>query len=141
MIRPFKQSDMEQVLSIWLEASIIAHDFMKKEFWESKVSDMRDLYLPASETFIYVEKRLIKGFVSLHNNTLAALFVSPEDQGRGIGKQLIAKTKEVHSSLILSVYKENTNSIEFYKKCGFRIEREQIDEHTGHPELVMVFKS
>ena len=28
-----------------------------------------------------------------------------------------------------------------FKKCGFKIELEQIDEHTGHPELLMVFPS
>ena len=31
--------------------------------------------------------------------------------------------------------------IEFYLKRGFVIEKEQIDEHTGHPELVMTFNA
>ncbi|MCP3941840.1 MAG: N-acetyltransferase [Desulfobacteraceae bacterium] len=139
MIRRFKQSDMEQILQIWLSASQKAHDFIKKDFWESKVDDMRDIYLPASETYVYDEGGTIKGFVSLYEETLAAMFVSMVDQGRGIGKQLMVKAKQVRENLSLSVYKENNKSIEFYKKCGFKIKLEQIDGHTGMSELLMVF--
>jgi len=60
MIRSFEPSDMDRVLEIWLEASIQAHDFLAREFWESKVSEMRDTYLPASETYpgCFMRKRL-----------------------------------------------------------------------------------
>ncbi len=128
---------MEQVLSIWLEASIKAHNFVEKKFWEYKVADMRDIYIPAAETYVYGEDGVMKGFLSLHNETLAAIFVSPNFQSKGIGKQLMAKAKKIRNNLNLTVYKENKKSIEFYKKCGFKIENEQIDEHTGHPELLM----
>ncbi len=46
MIRKFIESDMNQVINIWLEASIKAHDFVDGEFWESKVKDMREIYIP-----------------------------------------------------------------------------------------------
>lgn len=140
MIRPFKSSDMEEVLSIWLHASIQAHDFVDPDFWRSHISDMRDVYLPASETYVYDEEGIVRGFVSLFENTLAALFVAPCAQGKGIGRQLMAKSKEVRQFLTLAVYKENTKSISFYRKCGFETVREQVDKHTGHLELVMAFK-
>ena len=141
MIRNFQESDIDQVVNIWLEASIKAHGFVKSEFWKSKVKDMREIYIPSGETYVYDEEGMIKGFVSLFENTLAAIFVSPNYQGTGIGKQLMTKSKEVRESLSLTVYKENRKSVEFYKKCGFKIKREQIDAHTGHPELLMVFPS
>lgn len=141
MIRNFQQSDIDQVISIWLEASIKAHDFVDSEFWKSKVEDMRDIYIPSGETYVYEEGGLIRGFISLYNDTVAAIFVSPDSQGTGIGMQLMRKAKDVRNSLNLTVYKENTKSIEFYKKCGFRIEKEHIDTHTGHPELLMKFNS
>lgn len=140
MIRAFKQSDMEQVLEIWLEASIEAHDFIGKEFWESRLVDMRDVYLPSGETCVYEEDGSIKGFASLCGNNLAALFVLPDCQRRGIGTRLMAKAKNVRDRLQLTVYKENSKAIEFYKKCGFEIIKEQIDKHTGHKEFLMGFK-
>lgn len=141
MIRKFQESDLDQVISIWLDASIIAHDFVDGEFWNSKADDMRNIYIPSSETYVYEVDKTVKGFVSLYEDTIAALFVIPSDQGSGIGKQLIAKSKEIRKKLELNVYKENVKSIEFYKKCGFKVLKEQIDEHTGHPELVMVYDS
>ena len=140
MIRELQQSDMDQVINIWLEASIKAHDFVKIEFWKSKAKDMREIYIPSGETYVY-EEEAIRGFVCLCSDTLAALFVSPEFQGTGIGGRLMKKAKDIRKNLNLTVYKENTKSIEFYKKCGFKIEQEQIDEHTGHPELIMKFES
>ena len=141
MIRKFRQSDIDQVMSIWLEASIKSHDFIDSEFWESKIKDMRELYIPSGETYVYEEGDIIKGFLSLNNDTLAALFVSPDSQEKGIGMQLMRKAKDVRENLSLTVYKENIKSIEFYQKCGFKIEQEQIDRHTGHPELVMKLRS
>ncbi|MBT4087010.1 MAG: N-acetyltransferase [Deltaproteobacteria bacterium] len=141
MIRKFQQSDLDHVINIWLETSIITHNFVDSEFWNSKVDDMRNIYIPSSETYIYEDGEIVKGFVSLFKNTIAALFVTSSNQGLGIGKQLIAKSKEVRDRLDLNVYKENVKSIEFYKKCGFKVLKEQIDEHTGHPELVMIFSS
>ncbi len=141
MIRQFQQTDIDQVINIWLEASKKAHDFVNSDFWESKVKDMREIYLPSGKTYVYEEGNTIKGFVSLYNDTLAAIFVSPDSQGKGIGKQLVRKAKDVRDNLSLTVYKKNIKSIGFYQKCGFKIEQEQIDKHTGHPELVMKLTS
>lgn len=137
MIRKSRESDIEQVLDIWLSASIKAHSFVGAEFWKSKVSEMRDVYIPASETFVFDVDEQIAGFYCLYGNTLAAVFVLPSLQGSGIGSALIDDAKSRRSCLQLSVYKQNTPSINFYKKHGFISLSEQIDEQTGHPEFIM----
>lgn len=137
MIRRFHQSDIETILNIWLTASIKAHNFMPAEYWQSKVNDMREIYLPASESYVYEENGDVVGFISIYQDNLAALFVSPLKQGNGIGSKLIEYIKSKYQVLNLSVYKENRASIAFYKKHGFTHVCEQIDEHTGHPEIAM----
>ena len=139
MIRGFRSSDMDAVIAIWLDASIGAHDFVAKNFWRSRVIEMREVYIPASETYVYEEGGCIRGFVCLVDETLAALFVSPCAQGRGIGQKLVEKSKHVRQNLYLAVYKENQKSVDFYKRCGFKSVKEQIDKYTGHSEIVMVF--
>ncbi|MEF2510091.1 GNAT family N-acetyltransferase, partial [Vibrio mimicus] len=86
MIRKYKESDLDSVLEIWLDASVKAHDFVDPEFWKSQVDNMRNLYIPASETYVYEIGSKIEVFYSLHENNLAAIFVQPELQGQGIGK-------------------------------------------------------
>ena len=77
------------------------------------------------------------GFISIHHETIAAIFVLPSRQGEGIGSELIEFIKIKYKKLGLAVYKSNAASISFYKKHGFTIRKEQIDEHTGHPEFIM----
>lgn len=139
MIRKFSESDMEAVLSIWLVASVIAHDFIKEEFWKAQLPNMRDIYIPASETYVYEHHLEVIGFYSLHENKLAAIFVLPEFQGKGVGKQLLLDAKTRRKELTLTVYKENVPSCQFYLSQGFTIESGQVDEHTGHEEYLMRF--
>ncbi|TMU22849.1 N-acetyltransferase [Halomonas sp. ATBC28] len=137
MIRKYREADIEQILDIWLSASIKAHSFVGSEFWQSKVSDMRDIYIPASETFVFEADEQITGFYCLYGNTLAAVFVLPSLQGHGIGSALIEDAKSRRACLQLSVYRQNASSISFYQKHGFIALSEQIDEQTGYPEFIM----
>ncbi len=141
MIRAFKSTDMNDVLEIWLRASIEAHGFVDREFWESKVGDMRKTYIPASDTYVFLEDNVIKGFFSLHGDTLAAMFVTPGFQGRGIGRKLMEKAKSLRKKMDLTVYRENPGSIDFYRKCGFLTIKERVDEHTGRIEILMEYSS
>ncbi|HOO91195.1 MAG TPA: N-acetyltransferase [Syntrophales bacterium] len=141
MIRAFELSDMNDVVDIWLQASIKAHSFVGSQFWESKIDDMRNRYIPASETYVYIEDGITKGFFSLHGDTLAAMFVSPDFQGKGIGQQLMDKAKSLRGTLHLAVYQENPKGIDFYLKCGFVITKETVDNHTGHTEIIMEYRS
>lgn len=137
MIREYSAADTETVLDIWLTASIKAHDFMSPEFWELQVDNMRDIYLPASRTYVFQGDGEVRGFYSLYEGILAAIFVSPQHQGCGIGKQLMQHAKLECPKLSLNVYKENQATIEFYLSQGFKIVSEQAAEHTGHQEYTM----
>ena len=137
MIRQYNPHDLDSVLEIWLEASVKAHDFISAEFWESQVENMRNIYIPASEVYVFEVDSKVVGFYALYENNLAAIFVSPAFQGKGIGKQLLSHAKDQRAVLGLSVYKENQASYQFYLSQGFTVVSEQLDEHTGHPEFTM----
>ncbi len=110
MIRKYNSNDLDSVLEIWLEASVKAHDFVPADFWESQVESMRNIYIPASEVFVYEIESKIVGFYALYESALAAIFVFSEFQGKGIGKQLLSHAKAQRAILSLSVYRENQAS-------------------------------
>lgn len=56
-------------------------------------------------------------------NEIRSIYILPEYQGRGIGKQLMEKAFEWvdhNKDLVLGVTNYNTQAVEFYKKLGFR---------------------
>lgn len=140
MIRLFTAKDSKEVVELWYEASVIAHDFIEASYWQEKKADMEQIYIPNSETYVYEKEKHIVGFVSLIENYIAAIFVAPSEQGKGIGKELMQFVKQKRSTLELGVYVKNINSIAFYEKEGFVIVEEQIDESTGEREVVMEYK-
>lgn len=137
MIRPYHPTDSDAVLDLWLKASILAHDFVPETFWREQLPAMRDLYLPQAETLVLEEKGHVLGFASLHEQRLAALFVSPDAQGRGLGRRLLDEAKRRRDSLELGVYRANARAVAFYRAGGFVTVDEKRDPHTGQPELTM----
>ena len=138
MIRQLQNKDIDKIMEIWLESTIDAHKFISKEYWNENYNIVKDVYIPMSKTFIYEDNDDIRGFISVINNDfIGALFVEKNYQGQGIGKSLIDYAKNLYDNLSLAVYKENEKALEFYKKMGFKIISENINEDTNCVEYIM----
>lgn len=137
MIRDLRNADLDPVLDVWLRASIQAHHFIAPEFWRNQLDAMREVYLPSAMSRVFEVDGVVVGFSSVCGDSLAALFVAPECQGAGIGKQLLTDAMSAKSVLELTVYSANVSSIRFYESQGFEIISEHMDRHTGHLEKVM----
>ncbi|MCW2099696.1 UNVERIFIED_ORG: putative acetyltransferase [Pseudomonas psychrophila] len=137
MIRRYKPCDVDHILDLWLDASIKAHDFIPEAFWREQLGAMRDHYLPQAENFVLEDEGRVLGFMSLHENRLAALFVSSHAQGRGLGRKLLQEAKRLHTALELNVYRANERAIAFYRAGGFSTVAESYDPVTGQHELTM----
>lgn len=141
MIRPYRPQDNETLVRLWLEASVAAHHFIPSIYWQQQADAMRHTYLPSARNWVYVEGRAGSpvGFISLKKNYIAALFVAPGSQRKGIGLELLAFAKQKYPSLELSVYAENAGAVAFYRREGFRVRKTGLDEATGHAEYRMAF--
>ena len=138
MIRQLQNKDIDKIMGIWLESTIYAHKFISKEYWNENYNIVKDVYIPMSKTFIYEDNDDIRGFISvINNNFIGALFVEKNYQSQGIGKSLIDYAKNLYDNLSLAVYKENEKALEFYKKMGFKIISENINEDTNCVEYIM----
>ncbi|HJD97298.1 GNAT family N-acetyltransferase [Mailhella massiliensis] len=140
MIRPFCTDDTNAVIRLWLEASCEAHAFMPPSYWEAAAEDMRELYLPMSdEIVVHVDDATgeVDAFFAFVDTFLAALFVAPHAQGRGLGSRLLRIARRMHPDLSLCVYKENARAVAFYQKHGLSILGRRVEEKTGRDELLM----
>lgn len=138
MIRKLDNKDVNRIMEIWLESTIKAHSFIEKEYWQSNYNTVKYVYIPIAETYVYEENDVIKGFISIIDKEfIGALFVDNDYQGLGVGSKLINFVLNKHDTLSLAVYKENFKSVRFYKKMGFEILSEEINEDSKHPEYIM----
>ncbi|WP_411681107.1 N-acetyltransferase [Clostridium thailandense] len=138
MIKQLEAFEIKEVMDIWLKTNVSAHNFMPREYWLENYKNVEEEYLPASTTFIYKENGVIKGFVSIIDNSfIGALFVHEDYQGQGVGEKLVNYCKSLYQGLRLGVYKENISAVNFYRNCGFITEKDQKNEDSGYEEYVM----
>ena len=138
MIRKFEKNDINDVMEIWKNENIKAHQFIPNEYWESNYSNVKEALLNA-EIYVYIIEENILGFIGLDQNYIEGIFIDTNNQCNGIGTSLLNKVKENKNALTLSVYKKNINAINFYKKNDFKITSESIDQDTNEIEYTMIW--
>jgi putative acetyltransferase len=121
MIRKHKEQDLDQIINVWYLSSTLAHPFLSPSFVEKVKSDMMNMYIPGSETWVYEIDNAIVGFISMIGDEIGGLFVLPNNQSKGIGKALIGFIKQDHTQLEVEVFDKNLNGKAFYKKYGFEL--------------------
>jgi putative acetyltransferase len=118
-IRKRKTIDDNQILKIWEDASKIAHHFLDEEFLDIEKNAIKNSYLHQTDTWLYIENNNIFGFISMIDNEIGGLFVTPTQQSKGIDTKLINVVKQNHQELIVHVFEKNSIGISFYLKSGF----------------------
>ncbi len=143
LIRPFDAAtDIERLSAIWRDASLKAHPFIGRPRLLAQRKLIEENYLPKSETRGACRAEAPLGFISLLGSFVGGIFIAPENQGQGIGRQLIAHALARKGALSRDVYRRNEQALRFYAALGFReISRRDLDDSgfphenaTLHPE-------
>ena len=135
MIRQYGTADLDQVLEVWLAASKIAHPFLTEEFMATERENIRNVHMPKAATWVYEDAERVVGFIALIGNEVGAVFVSPEMQGRGIGRALMDLARDRREILELDVFQANRIGRRFYEKYGFIQIGRHVHEGSGQPCL------
>lgn len=77
VIRPlaqkFSEDDLDQVMTIWLQANVRAHEFIPADYWKSNEKEVRQM-LPTSEVYVCKENQQVTGFIGLMDDYIAGRF-------------------------------------------------------------------
>ncbi len=138
MIRPFCNQDTESLLTVWYEASILAHDFIRADFWAGERDTIRNEYLPKSETYVYLSDGDLVGFISLLDDHIGGLFVHPQAQGQGIGNALVLYAAELRGDLTVNAFVLNDRAVRFYERLGFVEQGRGTEPATGFEEITFL---
>ena len=131
MIRLYQERDREEIIDIWHQASLLAHSFLTEIFLEEEKNNLRDIFIPKSQTWVYEEEDKVMGFIALQENEVGGIFIHPSKQRQGIGRALMDKASCLHEVLELEVFERNHQGRAFYAKYGFIPIRKYREKTTG----------
>lgn len=141
MIFPYQEYQLDTLMGLWLESTIKGHPFIAESYWHDSLSVVRDVYIPHSETWVYMHEQRMIGFISIIDRQfIGALFVASSHIGNGIGGQLLKHVQSRYPALSLEVYQKNQQAVHFYHHMGFRIEEAAWQSDTQHPTWIMYWK-
>jgi putative acetyltransferase len=141
VVRRYEERDLDDLLSVWENASSVAHHFLTSEFLEQERYRIAHVYRPRADTWVAESDGEIVGFMALLENEVGGLFVQPTHQGKGIGRALLDRAQEIHGDLEVEVFEANSVGRKFYENYGFDLLRTATHRETDHKLLRLVFRA
>lgn len=139
MVRRMRPAEIDAAADIWLETNIEAHSFVPERYWRDHFEEVKGL-LAQAELYVFEGETGVQGFIGLDAGYIAGLFVKSGARAGGIGKKLLDYAKSGRSRLTLRVYQKNAGAVRFYRREGFTVQEEPVDESTGEPEYFMLWE-
>lgn len=133
VIRPYvPEDDLKKLSRIWLDASLLAHPFIGEHRLLEQRTLIENEYLPNAETWVACIEDEPSGFISLLDTFIGGIFVSPPQQGLGVGRRLISHALNLAGLLEFEVYTDNKKAMKFYASIGFQELSRRAFDDDGH---------
>ncbi|WP_382465552.1 GNAT family N-acetyltransferase [Streptomyces noursei] len=138
VIRRYRDADQDAVCDLWSRASKQAHPFIEGEGEGERARILREVHLVRAENWVAERDGAVIGVLGLRAGDDAGaeidgLFVAPEAQGAGTGRELMEHAAARYGALTLEVFEENARARRFSARLGFTERGRRIDDQTGHP--------
>ncbi|SDD55396.1 acetyltransferase [Kordiimonas lacus] len=132
--RQARATDHARLFDIWHAAVVATHHFLSEADLAEIAGVVKDQYLPNADFSVFADASdRPLGFMGCTDNNIDALFIDPAAHGQGIGKQFIAKMKELFDTVTVQVNEQQPQAHAFYKACGFvDVRRDPLDD-AGRP--------
>ena len=125
---------MEQLLKVWEDSVKATHLFLS----EGEIENIKK-YVPQALKeipFLIIaenENQMPVGFMGIAGQHLEMLFISPEERGKGFGKELLQYGMEKYSVHDLAVNEQNPLAKGFYEHMGFKVYKRTKHDEQGNP--------
>jgi ribosomal protein S18 acetylase RimI-like enzyme len=146
LIRSAEETDLDAVRALLRETwhqvydPIIGHDSVNEVTarWHARALLAQQLHEPHSSFLVACERDLIvaHGFAHMREEAtlvVSRLYVRPSHQRQGIGRRILAALTARHAdvaTLRLFVAAENVRGVSFWRRAGFTLVDEGVEEGT-----------
>src|SRR5699024_8958956 len=101
----YKNKDIDTLVDIWYKASLQAHDFIDSGYWKSQIEEMKEKYIPMSETHVITNQTRIVGFILMIDDYIEWLLIDVTYKNKGAVKELLNCKKSQRRVSQIIVYK------------------------------------
>ncbi|WP_134494847.1 acetyltransferase [Microvirga pakistanensis] len=128
-IRPLRPYETETMFNIWRTAVQATHNFLSESDFEFFSNMVRNDYLPHCRFWVVVDASDAPvAFMGMTGSMIDALFVAPDQHGRGIGRLLVEHARGLEDGLAVDVNEQNEGARVFYRRMGFKeVGRSELD--------------
>ena len=120
LIRPGSTADAAEIAEVFLGARAGMTYLPDLHTDEETRAWIAHVMIPEHEVWVAAADDKVLGFAALTEEWLGHLYISPAEQGRGIGSELLGKAKQQRpDGLRLYVFQANAGARRFYERHGF----------------------
>ena len=135
------QALIEQLLIVWESSVKATHLFLSEKEIESIKKYVPQALKEIPHLIIVENKNQIPvGFMGIENQHLEMLFVSNEERGKGLGKELLNYGIGQYSVNDLAVNEQNPLAKGFYEHMGFEVYKRTNQDEQGNPYPLLYMK-
>lgn len=132
---------IELLLGVWESSVRATHLFLS----EHEIQDIKK-YVPQALSeiphliILENENQVPVGFMGIAEQHLEMLFISHEERGRGLGKELLNYGIKNYSINDLAVNEQNPLAKGFYEHMGFKVYKRTECDEQGNPYPLLYMK-
>ena len=135
IIRPARPDEYDEVARVWMESWVSTGLEDASSFLLAKLRARVPMEVENGwSLFVADDNGRLAAMLAIHlpKRYLDQLFVTPEYQGRGVGRQLLAFTRQpLPDEIFLRCVRENEKAWRWYEREGFVYEKQQVEPMTG----------
>ena len=133
-IRPARSDEYDEIARVWMNSWASTGIEDASNFLLAKLRARIPLEVEKGWSLFVADDGGVAAMLALHlpNLYLDQLFVAPEQQGRNLGRKLLAFTRQqLPDEIELRCVRENEKAWRWYEREGFVHEKEQVEPKTG----------
>jgi len=135
VIRPARPDEYDEVARVWMESWVSTGLEDASNFLLAKLRARVPMEVEQGwSLYVADDNGTLAAMLAIHlpKLYLDQLFVAPDYQGRSVGRQLLAFTRQqLPNEIFLRCVRENEKAWRWYEREGFAYEQEQVEPMTG----------
>ncbi|MGH6711296.1 MAG: GNAT family N-acetyltransferase [Bradyrhizobium sp.] len=136
IIRPARTEEYDEVARVWMDSwATVGLEAASEPLLEKLRARVRTEVANGWSLYVADDRGTLAAMLAIHrpDHYLDQLFVAPEYQGKGLGRLLLAFTRDLMPEEIwLRCVRENEKAWRWYEREGFVYEREAVSPMIGH---------